>query len=826
MKKRFLQAIGLLWVSLAAVLLGTGCTEGIKRGDYVTPYDLSRMGLSGKVMQVTETYKAGRSKDNYEQMYTFNACGQLVEHRIKGARTNETRFIYDARGKLVGVESADLRSYQNVYDEKGRLIKEYEGMQSGDSILVEYTYDEMNRLIGEYVCYWESECYSLTYEYAADGKMVRTVQEGNDEPDVVTLYHDLGDVSSGNGYIYTTAYDSHSNWVSKKGRKKRYRPVEWTRVITYASETEDAREEAVSGSANAVMGSDFFREVTTLPDFLTRIVEKTKLLGQEATHPEQVLLISLLSLMLVALVGSFVMSRKYLSRGWAGQYTAKHMRRMWMYNKEPYIKASAICGIVIGSFVASVLAVFIFGAAVWIVLWAVKLVLYAVVIAGYICVGIGILGMLGEEGWGCLPLVLGGIVIWASDAITAVGEKGVAWGFRFMQRINLLEWAKDLFVHNWDLLLFFLLLPLGLFLGCALLIILLNLLLIGVEAILTWVYTISRPCPVCGSREACDYLVRGRVHPVALRPGLYGTFYQRSPVDGSRLPTLLLNGRWKLERQCRKCKQRITSDMIGGRVRLGFGSDVHIGIIGPPNSGKSYLIYSALGLLRSNDRVSQLDADRDTRVRDLFDIVSRKGSIQTVDKSTYRAIQLVYKEKFRLFPYHLFFYDVSGEQFDNRRELGQQAVLFYRNVRHLVFVIDPTMMQLAGARIERNVRVWMENYMRVHPVSSPVIFNHMLSKVEGILSDNQNKPENIHVYVVVTKSDLGFFRSFGLPLIPSGEEVEAFLNDGIGLSNIVETCKLRFKSVSFLAVSVDRPDSLKDLLNRIGRNEGFTLFRS
>ena len=331
-------------------------------------------------------------------------------------------------------------------------------------------------------------------------------------------------------------------------------------------------------------------------------------------------------------------------------------------------------------------------------------------------------------------------------------------------------------------------------------------LLIGFEFIVTRIYSIRRPCPICGSTATPDYIVGGKPHPVKLHPGIYGVFTHKSPVTGEKVPTMLLNGRGKIVRKCKKCNSFINADTDNT-----VGTEIHIGIVGHRSSGKSYLLYSGLSSLMSlyPGRFSQIDADNDTKIENKKKRIDAYDGIQTDVASKYRAIQLILKSKLRPIPYHLFFYDVAGEKFNASSSSHKTAMDFYRNVQSIVFVVDPSMLDTSGTPASVKFVDWNKKNANVEKYRIDGSF----AVLKDILETVGRKSNKIDFNFVCTKTDMGYLSELGYPENPSEDEIERFLSAELGLSNLINSARASFKNIHFYAVSAIESDKsrLKNL---------------
>lgn len=331
-------------------------------------------------------------------------------------------------------------------------------------------------------------------------------------------------------------------------------------------------------------------------------------------------------------------------------------------------------------------------------------------------------------------------------------------------------------------------------------------LLNGFEFIVTRIYSIRRPCPICGSTATPDYIVGGKSHPVKLHPGVYGVFTHKSPVTGESIPTMLLNGRGKVTRKCKKCNSFINADTDNT-----IGTEIHIGIVGHRSSGKSYLLYSGLSSLMSSypERFSQIDADNDTRIENKKKRIDARDGIQTDVANKYRAIQLILKSKLRPVPYHLFFYDVAGEKFNASSSSHKTAMDFYRNVQSIVFIVDPSMLDISGTPASAKFVDWHKRNANAEKYRIDGSF----AVLKDILETVGRKSNKIDFNFVCTKTDMGYLPELGYSKTPGENEIERFISTELGLSNLINSARASFKNVHFYTVSAIESDKsrLKNL---------------
>jgi hypothetical protein len=485
-----------------------------------------------------------------------------------------------------------------------------------------------------------------------------------------------------------------------------------------------------------------------------------------------------------------------------GEYQKNGMKRTWVFNIEPYWDATLTVLILLAAFLSSLIVLLTVGGLTYLILWIVKLLLIVLVYAGMIACVLGIIGALlipdGDgKGCGCGTAIIGG-VLWAfSDPIFAFGDMCVKWGFDFMSALNLYGWTKDLFVYYWDVILLACVTPLLTFIGVALLIMLLVALLSGTEWIVMKVYGVSRPCPVCGSKSSKEYWVdRMHQHPVKLHPGVYGIFRHTNPVTHEKLPTLLLTGKGRLLRRCPSCGNFINAD-----TSQSYGTEKHVGIVGHRSSGKSYLTYTILGRIMNmyGSSASQIDVDSDTRIESNVARIRNNDGIQTDVRDSYRAIQVILKQKLRPIPYHLFFYDVAGEKFNQTSSASKTAMDFYKNVNQIIFIVDPTTIDFSHAPCSDTMQAWLKD----HASSEHYSVDGTFSTLKSILESVGRQPKSIDVIFALVKADMGYIDYCGGRLNMTDEEVKNFMQSELGLANLVNAARGSFNKVEFVITSVE-----------------------
>lgn len=797
-------------LTLLSVII-TSCSQEKAR---FTPYTPNYYEVKGSAKSIIEREYSNKSKLLYTKQFDFDKSGRLVSFKHIVDKDTVTRYMhYKDNGRIENIQWNEITKYTPEFNEFGDLIKETyitgenNGFESG--FIQEWEYDVNGNIINEKTCYIESDCSSVEYLY--ENNKLKQVKEYNlgeeiqydcDTTGLVIskkVYDELANkITSQSTYKYK--FDDKRNWIEKVERENKRLKSTIKREILYYSEAElvaanPTKQESVV--TKSYIGIDF------VDNYINNVLSRS---GNQEDSPSKVLFIILIICTVIVTAIGWYMASDFVFHNFTGHIQNNGMKRLWMYNHEPYTKVGSLLLIALAAFVASIIIILLVGGVIWGLLWVVKLILWAIIIIGWICLIGGGLALFGKEPVGCLPLIIGILIVSFQDTIEETGENLVAWGFEFMQSVNMFSWGLGIFKNYWDVILVVFFTPMVLFLGFAVFVITLNMLLNGFEFIVTRIYSIRRPCPICGSTATPDYIVGGKPHPVKLHPGVYGVFTHKSPVTGESIPTMLLNGRGKVTRKCKKCNSFINADTDNT-----IGTEIHIGIVGHRSSGKSYLLYSGLSSLMSSypERFSQIDADNDTRIENKKKRIDARDGIQTDVANKYRAIQLILKSKLRPVPYHLFFYDVAGEKFNASSSSHKTAMDFYRNVQSIVFIVDPSMLDISGTPASAKFVDWHKRNANAEKYRIDGSF----AVLKDILETVGRKSNKIDFNFVCTKTDMGYLPELGYSKTPGENEIERFISTELGLSNLINSARASFKNVHFYTVSAIESDKsrLKNL---------------
>ena len=251
-----------------------------------------------------------------------------------------------------------------------------------------------------------------------------------------------------------------------------------------------------------------------------------------------------------------------------------------------------------------------------------------------------------------------------------------------------------------------------------------------------------------------------------------------------------------------------------------YGTEKHIGFVGNRSSGKSYLTYTLLdGIMKQyGSDARQIDSDHDTDISANASRVKSDAGIQTDLRDSYRAIQLILQQKLRPLPYHLFFYDVAGEKFNQKSTASKTAMDFYRNVEQIIFIIDPTTMDFSYSACSDKMEEWLKRNGSPERFSTEGVF----STLNSILEAAGRKAKSIDFIFAMVKSDMGYTKHCGYSADMSEKDIEEFMRQELNLSNIINVAKGSFNKVEFVATSVmpGNAGSIKNLTDKIFKNVG------
>jgi hypothetical protein len=792
--------------------------------------------LKGPVKSVNTTVSEyAKNKKSTKETQTveivYDSLGKTLSYKSYMPETTEYSeiYTYDTKGKLRNIELETYKDFIPVFSRTNKLTKySWTRISDGRIYSVGVSYNDSGRIALQTYSWNDSLYASQTYRYengilagntyTSSGWETVSKYDGSENIILQEQFDKDKKLIATYSYVYT--FDEQGNWITQTKYNGKDPLTLSKRTITYFTENElVALPVAENISAKPLSRSNYFSNLSE------RLFGQSELEGTPATALMTVLLIMSLGALFWSIFKIKNIRRQFKNFGGVAHEVGKsgyYMKRIWMYNTEPYLQVALFFVVALCSFIAMIATLFLIGGIVWGLFWVLNILLNILVWVAIIGAILGVLACFGGAILYGIIILIPCAIIWSNDdAIEETGRDLVEAGTTFMSNLNLFEWGINLFSNYWDVMLLVFVAPLLLFICFALLIVLLDLILIGVELLITRIYNVRRPCPHCGSTKEPAYLVEGyqQQHPVKLRPGVYGMFSQKSPINTSqKLPTMLLNGRWKLKRKCKDCSKIITSQTSDGSDKVGFGTEIHIGFVGHRSSGKSTLMYSGLGLLLNNNKgkLTQIDANSSDEIAPLKRKIASGQKLAPTADADNKAVQLIYTDKLRPLPYHLYFYDVAGEKFDVASKSHLKNMDFYRNVQSVVFLVDPCMIEFNSIPASEELIEWVNKHDKTQS-NEKYDIEPTFSILKKILTDAGRKSKAIEFNFVCVKSDLGYLEALG----HNPDVVEIFMKNELGLSNLVNSAKKEFKHVNFFAVSaISDNQGLKSLFSELLKQQG------
>lgn len=477
-----------------------------------------------------------------------------------------------------------------------------------------------------------------------------------------------------------------------------------------------------------------------------------------------------------------------------GQYDDNNMRRMLMFNHQPYLLVAYLALSIIVAAAIGAAILFVVGGVSYLLLWVVKLLIWALIIIGWIALVGGALALfLAKEGAGCLPLAGGGVIVYFQETLSNWGNMCVEAGFSFFSALNIWEYCQYLFTTYVPTLLVIASIPIGIGLSAAILSLLCAFAFWLTETIMTRKYNIKHPCPFCHNpSEPAVYLSNNVELPVKLRPSMYGLLHITHPETGEKMPTMLLNGRDNFSRKCPHC------DRI---INYKTGVEKHIAFVGLPESGKTCLTYRFVGNMMKYDENIRFTDDVSKEAQQII-LDVKNGKVQDLASKTSvndmrRSLQILVPGKAPL-PYHFFINDVGGELFTTSG-VESHYMQFFKDVDSVSFLIDPFTMDFSEYETSGDFANWYKtNILDKKQLSNTAKFSNVLHTVKTMVNQFAHKTKDIHVNIILVKSDTGY--------IPKDvQEDEVKLKDMVinqmGMAAEVMDLENTYASLHYYAVS-------------------------
>lgn len=388
-------------LTLLSVII-TSCSQEKAR---FTPYTPNYYEVKGSAKSIIEREYSNKSKLLYTKQFDFDKSGRLVSFKHIVDKDTVTRYMhYKDNGRIENIQWNEITKYTPEFNEFGDLIKETyitgenNGFESG--FIQEWEYDVNGNIINEKTCYIESDCSSVEYLY--ENNKLKQVKEYNlgeeiqydcDTTGLVIskkVYDELANkITSQSTYKYK--FDDKRNWIEKVERENKRLKSTIKREILYYSEAElvaadPTKQESVV--AKSYIGIDF------VDNYINNVLSRS---GNQEDSPSKVLFIILIICTVIVTAIGWYMASDFVFHNFTGHIQNNGMKRLWMYNHEPYTKVGSLLLIALAAFVASIIIILLVGGVIWGLLWVVKLILWAIIIIGWICLIGGGLALFGKE---------------------------------------------------------------------------------------------------------------------------------------------------------------------------------------------------------------------------------------------------------------------------------------------------------------------------------------------------------------------------------------------------------------------------------------------
>lgn len=490
-----------------------------------------------------------------------------------------------------------------------------------------------------------------------------------------------------------------------------------------------------------------------------------------------------------------------------GEYDENNMRRLFMFNRQPYVLVLYIAVTIIVSAAIGAFILFLVGGIGYLLLWLVKLVLWAIIIIGWISLIAGAIAVLLKNNIGWLPAMFGGLVVYFQDTLSRWGNACVEAGFNFFNMLNLWEYCKYLFTEHVMKLVIVAVSLIGLGVVVAILALTCASIFMLIENIMTRKYNIKHPCPFCHNPSEPAIYLSGNVElPVKLRPSVYGLLKIKHPVTGEEMSTMLLNGRDNLDRRCPNCNQTISYKT---------GIEKHIAFVGLPESGKTCLTYRFVGnMMKTYDSIEFTDSVSNEAKKIILDI--KAGKVQDLASKTSvsdirRSLQILAPGNTRL-PYHFFINDIGGELF-TISGVDSNYMQFFKDVDSVSFLIDPYTMDFSEYEISGKFSKWYKvNILDKKQEAYVEKFSNVLQTVKAVSDQFVHKTKDIHANIILVKADMGYIDK---ETLMDENKLKDLVITQMGMAAEMMDLEHTYASLHFYAVSALKDEGINKLITGI-----------
>jgi hypothetical protein len=343
-------------------------------------------------------------------------------------------------------------------------------------------------------------------------------------------------------------------------------------------------------------------------------------------------------------------------------------------------------------------------------------------------------------------------------------------------------------------------------------------LIMGLIAITNYLYggyfKIFFRCPECHSQMNIPIYVcpNCATEHTRLWPSVYGVFNHTCSKCKKELPTLDILGRKDITQKCIECAHPMNREI--GRL-----INIHIPVIGGPNTGKSNYIFMAVnqfieGYAKPREiQVTFPDEKHRQNYEEYLKQLSTGKPLGKTPDIVPQAYNLAIKKRNNRIGRIIYIYDAAGEAYNVESNTILQT--YYKYVHGLIFIIDPLSIDLFYREHENDIDNFKEFY-RPSMLDAMDAYERMIYVLEASVGLKRGEKFKHPLAVVITKTDvLGLEDLIGrsaarelLQKDPSirlesdaiQQLVEKFLID-YGLGNFIQDVKLQFENVSFFSCS-------------------------
>ena len=298
-------------------------------------------------------------------------------------------------------------------------------------------------------------------------------------------------------------------------------------------------------------------------------------------------------------------------------------------------------------------------------------------------------------------------------------------------------------------------------------------------------------CPWCYERNSYPAYRCGcnRLHH-DIRPGRYGVLRRRCEC-GTRIPTLILLGSYRLNAFCVYCDRQMSDET--GRFR-----EAVLPLLGGRAAGKTRLMAAMLISLREIASVPW-PADGAVRLslanaetRDAYDVLSTVLDANGYIMATARGLPHAHSVRLRVGRHtrlvHIF--DPAGERLVDRERTDELRYL--EAARSFLFVLDPMAVTGFWDSLTEADQSTLDRTLasKVHPQD---VFDRTLQQMIAMGS----RPRKSRLTVAISKSDLFENTKLFDGRRDGSEWARWWLTDRIGLGNLVRSMDHEFREVRF-----------------------------